>query len=125
LGAILAAMGTAKAPLDAKQYDEAESLWRKAPSAEAMIGVARYFERFQKDKRPCKLLAMWLDEPRPGNVNDGSNPPAAWWEARWKLWDKTKPAAVAALKAITGQHFDATDEAKAWFRANPKFGFDW
>ncbi len=124
-GAIFAALGAAKAPLDAKQYDEAESLWRLATCAEALTGVALYFERFQTDKRPCRLLALWLDEPKATNVNDGTNPPASYWEARWKLWDKTKSAAVAALKAITGQRFDSTEEAKAWFKANPKFGFDW
>jgi hypothetical protein len=124
-GAVLAAMGAVKAPLDARQYDEAESLWKRTASVDSMNGVTAYFRLFAKDKRPCKMLAQWLDEPRAGNVNDASNPPASYWQARWTLWSKTKPGVVAALEAITGQHFDATAEAKAWFEANPKFGVRW
>lgn len=124
-GAILAAMGAAKAPLDDKQYDEALSVWRLAATPEAMVGFALYFERIRTDKRPCKIFALWLDEPRPANVNDGSNPPASYWEARWKLWNKTKPNAVSALKAITGQTFETTADARKWFKDNPKFGVDW
>jgi hypothetical protein len=124
-GAILEAMGTVKAPLDARQYDEVEGIWRQAPSVEAMNSVTTYFRLMATDKRPCKMLGLWLDEPRPGNVNDGSNPPASWWQARWTLWNKTKPGAVAALEAITGQHFDSSADAKAWFEQNPKFGVRW
>jgi hypothetical protein len=124
-GAILEALGAVRSPLDAKQYDEVESIWRQAPSIEAMNSVSTYFRLVAVDKRPCKMFALWLDEPRVGNVNDGNNPPAAWWEARWKLWSKTKPGAVDALKAITGHLFDSTADAKTWFEANPKFGVRW
>jgi hypothetical protein len=124
-GAILEAMGAVKAPLDAKQYDDVEGIWRQAPSIEAMNSVTTYFRLMATDKRPCKMLATWLDEPKVGNVNDPNNPPAGWWQARWTLWSKTKPGAVAALKAITGQAFDSSADARAWFEANPKFGVRW
>ena len=93
------------APLDAKQYDEVERIWKMAPNAAAMNAVTGYFTAVRTDKRPCKLLATWLDEPRAASVHDASNPPAGWWESRWKLWQATKGGAAAALKAITGQTF--------------------
>jgi len=123
--ALLDALAATKAPLDARGYDEVESVWRQVPSTETMIAVARYFTVVKTDKRPCKMLAFWLDEPRAGSVSDASNPPASYWEARWKAWAAVKPAVVDALQAITGQHFDSSEEAKAWFKKNPKFGVDW
>lgn len=125
-GTILAAYGRLGAKLDAKQYDEVESLWRRAPSAEILTGIARYFEAVKTDKRPCRLLAEFLDEPRAGDVNSGTNPPASYWEARWKLWNAVQPHVVDALHAITGETFHTTKDAKAWFEAKVKtFGFRW
>ncbi|HVG93849.1 MAG TPA: hypothetical protein VND21_05345 [Planctomycetota bacterium] len=123
--AMLASLGRLGATLDAKQYDEVEKIWKMAPNVPAMNAVTAYFTAVRTDKRPCKLLGMWLDEPRAGSVNDASNPPAGYWEARWKLWQATKGGAIAALKAITGQTFDSSAQAKAWFDANPKFGVKW
>jgi hypothetical protein len=125
-GAILATLGRLGAKLDAKQYDEVESLWRQAASDEILIGIAKFFEAAKTDKRPCRLFAEFLDEPRAGNVNDGSNPPAGYWETRWKQWQAVLPAVNDALHAITGQTFHSTADAKAWFQANEKtFGFKW
>ncbi len=123
--AILEALAATKAPLDAKGWDEIESVWRAAPSTEAMVAVARYFTLLGTDKRPCKMFALWLDEPKAGSVADAANPPASYWEARWKTWQAVKPVVVDALLAITGQHFDTSEEAKAWFKKNPKFGVEW
>ena len=42
------------------------------------------------------------------------------------MWNPMKPAAVAALHAITGQEFDRTETARKWFEENEKtFGFTW
>jgi hypothetical protein len=125
-GGILAAMGAAKAPLDGKQYDEVAALWKRAADVPSLVGVATYFRAIATDKRPCRLLAEWLDEPRAGgDPKDGANPPAEWWEARWKLWSAIKGLVAEALKAITGQTFHTTDEAKEWFKKNPSFGVVW
>ena len=121
--AILLALAKSGGRLDDKQYKEVEALWTLAASPESMIGVARYFEAQKTDKRPCKAFSIFLDEPKAGsNVADGSNPPAEYWEARWKLWHAVKPATIDALKAITGQVFDTSEDAKAWFRAHKEFG---
>jgi hypothetical protein len=125
-GGILTAMGAAGIALDGKQYAEVEALWKKAADVPSMLGIATYFKTIATDKRPCRILAEWLDEPRAGgNVEDGSNPPAEWWEARWKTWSAVKGVVAEALKAITGQTFHSKDEAKEWFEKNPKFGFTW
>jgi hypothetical protein len=123
--AVLSAMGRAGLLLDAKQYDEVESLWRKQTNARTVTLIAGYFAAVKTDKRPLRLLSEALDEPGAGSVNSPTNPPASYWEARWKMWQATKPAIQEAVQAITGQKFESSAEAKAWFDANPKFGFDW
>jgi hypothetical protein len=123
--AVLQAMGRAGIELDAKQYDEVESLWRRQPNARTVSLIAEYFAAVKTDKRPLRLLAEALDEPIAGSVNSPSNPPASYWEARWKMWQATKPHVQAAIRAITGQNFETSAEAKAWFEANPKFGYRW
>jgi hypothetical protein len=127
----LRAMGTAGVALDKKQFDEVERDWRwmvgnpDESHAEALTDICAYFEA-TKDKRLCRRLAEELDEPVATAPNSPTNPPAEWWERRHKTWRAMKPAVVSALKAITGQEFDKTEQAKAWFEANRKsFGFDW
>jgi hypothetical protein len=59
-------------------------------------------------------------------VNSPSNPPASWWEQRWKMWKPVKAEVVEALEELTGESFKDTASAKAWFLANEKeFGFRW
>jgi hypothetical protein len=127
----LRAMGAAGIALDKRQYDEVERDWRwmvgnpNEAYAEALIDLCAYFEA-TKDKRHCRWMAQELDEPIATDPNSPTNPPAEWWERRHKMWRPTKPACVAALKALTGQEFDKTADAKAWFEANRKaFGFEW
>ncbi len=117
--------------LDKAQYKEVERDWRwmvgnpNERYADALIDICLYFEK-TKDKRFCRWLAQELDEPTAESPNSPSNPPAEWWERRWKMWKPMKPAAVAALKAITGQEFDKTEDARKWLKENEKtFGFQW
>ena len=126
-GAILLAMARLGAKLDPKQYDEVAALWKAAPSDAALIGIAKYFETIKTDKRPCRIFAEFIHEPlQSGNVNDGANPPAEYWKAKWQQWHNVTPAVQDALKAITGQIFNDTSDAKAWFKAHEKdFGFVW
>ena len=128
----LLAFARAGQVLDAKQFKELDRNWRwitgnpiKANAA-ALAGIAEYFE-IMKDKRMCKRFAMELDDPCASvNAADPSAMPMAWQEKRWWLWKESKPAIVSALTAITGQEFDTTKEAQAWFKAHEKtFGFRW
>jgi hypothetical protein len=123
---ILRALGRMGTTLDAKQYDEVESLWKKATSGETLSAIAEYFGSVKTDKRPLRLLSEALDEPIATAVNSASNPPASYWEARWKMWKASQPAVQAALKSITGQTFESSAQAKDWFKKNEKeFGFVW
>lgn len=130
-GRVVRALGEKGIKLDAKQYKEVERDWRwmfgnpQIHFGEPAGHYVAYF-RLTKDKRHCRHLAEQLDEPIPANPNSPSNPPTEWWERRWKMWQPLKPEIVEALVEITGQEFDTTEEAKAWFEKNKKtFKFEW
>ena len=117
--------------LDAKQFKEIERDWRWLVGnpderwAPALAAVADWVA-LSGDKRLFRRLAEELDEPGTDSPSAPSNPPASWWEKRWKMWKAAKPAIVSALKAITGKEFDKTAEAKAWCEANGKdAGIEW
>jgi hypothetical protein len=87
----------------------------RVPVQEAILDlVARC-----KEKQAVDLLLRNLDEPVPDNVDDASNPPAEYWEARWKAWRVWRPKVKEALFALTGQRFSTATEARAWLRKNP------
>ena len=71
-----------------------------------------------KEEQALPLLLRNLDEPAPANVDDPSNPPREYWEARWKAWSSWRAKVKEALFAITGQRFSTEAEAKAWLKAN-------
>jgi hypothetical protein len=123
---ILAAMGKVGAALDAKQYEDVVGLWRRATTPKTRIGIASYFAAVKTDKRPLRLLAEALDEPPPQDPNAASTPPLPVLQAAWRLWKEALPAVEDAIRAITGQTFHTTDQARTWFKANEKtFGFVW
>lgn len=119
------------AELDRKRFKDLERLWRSVvgdpheANAPAVVSVCEYV-RLAKDKRLCRWLAEEIDEPGATAVNSPSNPPAAWWERRWKMWKQYKAEVVEALEELTGESFKDTASAKAWFQENEKeFGFHW
>jgi len=71
-----------------------------------------------KEKQAIPILLRNLDEPAPADVDDPSNPPAEYWEARWKSWRVWRDKVKEALFAITGQRFSTAAEAKAWLAKN-------
>ena len=71
-----------------------------------------------KEVEAIDTLLANLDEPIPANPNSPSNPPAEYWEARWKAWQKWRENVKQALLAITGQRFSTAEEAKTWLRKN-------
>ncbi|MBM4060215.1 MAG: hypothetical protein FJ265_03825 [Planctomycetes bacterium] len=72
-----------------------------------------------KEKQALPLLLRNLDEPAPVDVDAPDNPPAAYWEARWKAWAVWRGKVKDALFAITGQRFGTAAEAKEWLKQNP------
>lgn len=116
--------------LDKKQLDEVEKQWRwtvgnpARANAPQLVDIAFYAEHV-KDKRLARWLAENIDEPIATNPSDPNNPPASWWEERWHLWNESKGATHAAIKALTGQDFASTALAREWIEANRRQGFDW
>ncbi|MBK8099066.1 MAG: hypothetical protein IPK26_18315 [Planctomycetes bacterium] len=82
---------------------------------EAILGLIEK----HKEKQAIDLLLRNMDEPVPENVDAADNPPAEYWEARWKAWKAWRGKVKDALFAITGQRFSTRNEAKAWLRKNP------
>ncbi len=71
-----------------------------------------------KERQAWRLLVEHLDEPFPADIDHADNPPAEYWERRWKAWRSWRDDVKAALFAITGQRFSTGAEAKVWIRAN-------
>lgn len=128
---VVVGMGRKGMELDKKQYGDLEKDWRfmvgnpQGHFAGPLVNYAHYFQ-LTKDKRHCRKLAEELDEPGATSVNSPTNPPAEWWERRWKMWKPTHTYIVRTLQTLTEQEFDSHEQAKEWFKANEKaFGFKW
>jgi hypothetical protein len=117
--------------LDKKQFDDVEGHWRwlvgnpNRTYAPQLVDMAFFIEQ-AKDKRFARWLAEMIDEPMSNApASDGTNPPAAWWEEKWHMWNESKAAIHTALKALTGMDFTSTKQAKEWIEEHKKDGFDW
>ncbi|MDA0934570.1 MAG: hypothetical protein O3C51_14040 [Planctomycetota bacterium] len=64
------------------------------------------------------LLVDNLGEPIPADPDDPANPPASYWEARWKAWSVWREDVKATLLSLTGQRFSTAEEAKIWIKKN-------
>jgi len=71
-----------------------------------------------KELQALDMLAESMEGPQPVWVDDPNNPPASYWEARWKNWEVWRLDAKEALLKITGQRFATIKEAKAWVSKN-------
>ena len=88
----------------------------RIPLQQAILKIAKE----HKEKLALKLLLKHLDPPIPEDVDTGSNPPADYWEKRWKAWKVWKGDVSDAVFAITSQRFATSKEAKAWLKVNGK-----
>ena len=75
---------------------------------------------YSKDLDAVGLLAEWINAPEPVNPNSASNPPAEYWQARWKEWHYIKNQVRWSLWAITGCNFVNQDEARDWQKEQKK-----
>lgn len=64
------------------------------------------------------FLVEHIGEPMPDNPDDPLNPPAEYWERRWKAWEVWKEDVKAAMLKLTGQRFSTRKEAKVWLKRN-------
>lgn len=106
------------APADWKLLEDlfrAEYGQEHVPLQQAIVQIARE----QKEKQALDLLLDHLDEPIPTDIHGAANPPAEWWEKRWKAWRVWRGDVGDALFAITGQRFTTATEARTWLKKNP------
>jgi len=74
----------------------------------------------QKEKLAVPLLISLLDEPKPGSVSSASNPPASYWQARYKDWRYLSATSVRSLEAIIGRRFFKSKDAIEWVNTEGK-----
>ncbi len=70
----------------------------------------------RKDWDSVELLLDHLDPPSPENVDAAHNPPAEYWERRWKAWKAFRPTLLKALQTLFGRTFPSKKEAKTWIK---------
>lgn len=86
----------------------------RIPLQQAILRLVATHEEFDA----LDLLVDNLGEPVPADVHDPSNPPAEYWEARWKAWSSWRGEVKDALLRITGQRFSTAEEARVWIKKN-------
>ncbi len=113
--------GLGKCGYDASQWNEISDVFEKeyhlerVPMQEAILDLVQK----HKEKKAVDLLLRNLDEPLATNVDAAENPPAEYWEARWKSWHAWRGKVKETLFVLTGQRFSDATEAKAWLQKNP------
>ena len=70
----------------------------------------------RRDWDSVDLLLDHLDPPNPEDVDAAHNPPAKYWERRWKAWKAFRPTLLKALEALFGRTFPSKKEAKTWIK---------
>jgi hypothetical protein len=104
-----------------KQWADLDGLFDRDYSADRVPLQEAILELViaKKEAQAIEVLLRNLDEPIPANVDDAANPPAQYWEARYKAWRVWRIKVKDALFAITGQRFTTAAEARAWLKKNP------
>jgi hypothetical protein len=105
---------------EAKNWKTLESLFRVGYAANR-IGLQRAIIKLAGEHKEPQALHVLLDnfdEPVPEDVHGASNPPAEYWEARWKAWKTWREDVKTAVQNITGHKFASKAEARAWLRVN-------
>lgn len=70
----------------------------------------RYFGWIEtRDRGIVRFLCEQLDAPEPASVDSATNPPASYWEERWKAWNHWRRDLTWALRRITGETFQPAE----------------
>ncbi|MFQ5503398.1 MAG: hypothetical protein ACE5F1_01215 [Planctomycetota bacterium] len=113
--------GNVSAPLIRllSHYGTTRSVWKELRGDFLRFGTVAKIALLQsigerRDWDGLDLLLRHMDEPAPANVDDPSNPPASYWEQRWKDWQKFKPHLMTAVGQLLGKSFSSRKEAEEW-----------
>ncbi|MFT4542460.1 MAG: hypothetical protein ACI835_004928 [Planctomycetota bacterium] len=108
-----------------KIHKDVASLFRKYKNENITRACVRYFGQVRtRDRSVVRTLCEELQAPAPASVDGASNPPASYWESKWKMWSALRRDVSWALKEITGETFLPTegdikgdrDRALAWLK---------
>ncbi len=104
-----------------KDYKTFKSMFERSLADQrcvaAQIAIIELFGK-QQEIQAAEYLARHIDAPEPVNVDSASNPPASYWEARYKNWQKWRQRLKETLYQISGQRFGTSKEAGVWLRKN-------
>lgn len=92
----------------------------KSSWAEDKLRACVHYLGQMKYDAAVPVLVDLIEEPYPKDVNSGTNPPASYWEARYKLWQKSEGWVRWALKEITEKEYRTHREWQAWVKLNKK-----
>lgn len=113
--------GLSRCGYESRQWSEIADLFEREYNPERPHVQEAILELVtkHKEKQAIEMLLRNLDEPIPADVHGQHNPPAEYWEARWKSWAIWKGKVADAVFAVTGQRFSKAAEAEAWLKKNP------
>ena len=103
--------GLARCGYTSQQWSEISDLFEReydlerVPLQEAILELVT----LNKEKQAIPMLLRNLDEPFPEDIHGQHNPPAAYWEARWKSWDKWKGKVADAVLSQKGKMIVTAD----------------
>ncbi|MBK8980389.1 MAG: HEAT repeat domain-containing protein [Planctomycetes bacterium] len=120
--AVLAALvdSLSRAGYESRDWEVLDGMFEREYSPER-TGLQQAILRLiatHKEIQAIDLLLDNLGQPVPEDVDSPANPPAEYWEARWKAWEVWRLDVKAALFEITGQRFNTPQEAREWLKKN-------
>jgi len=78
----------------------------------------------QKEKKAFSFLVDHCDQPQPENPDSPSNPPAAYWKAKFEEWNQYKQHVRRGLKEMTGVALATKKQYVEWAAGEgKKLGF--
>lgn len=120
LAAVIDALSSAgyQSPMwrDLDRLFEQEYHLERVPIQKALLRLVST----HRETEAWPILLRNLDEPAPADPDSPTNPPASYWEARWKSWQIWRGDVKEAMFAITGQRFSTASEAREWAKKNGK-----
>lgn len=104
-------------------HDAIVSEYRAYGHEDVLRACVRYFGQVRtRDEGILRQLCRDLAAPEPGDPNSALNPPASYWEERWRKWRHVRKDVTWTLRRVTGQTFRPaeggmkgdTEKALAW-----------
>lgn len=90
--------------------DAVFSEYKRYRDKDVLKACVRYMGQVKVDDfGAVRALCEALAAPQPGNVDAAFNPPASYWEERWRKWQYVRRDVSWSLREITGQTFQPAE----------------